>query len=491
MTGLVVIVALGVSILAYIAIGHWLGRASRVLADHLPVALGERKHVASAAEFSASTVAMTISLATVLLAFFELAPYLGLWLLWTAITTALGLVAVRLTAPRIWARMAEYGDRRPTLHEFLGVEYESRILARAGAACTSVGFLGAFAVELTAGSRFLGHLMPEVPPTPAVIVLAVAGLTYTVLGGFRAVIVTDRIQMAAIWCLLAALAVFYAWVGYDDGAIARVPRDAYELSWRDGLTSFLLGIFVMNVPTFVADMSVWQRIAGTRDRAVVIRGLGSSTGQAVVTWTTFVLLACFAPAVATAVEGENPLVGVVRAIGEHGALGYVGVFVCVIGLYGAALSTASTQLVAVTQTVQEDLIAGPSRVRVNDATELRRSRLITAGAAVVAVVIVELLTAVGFSIADLVFAIYGAQLGLCGPVLLALFWPRVRLRALGSWASAGVIAGFATGWCLAAIGRVTGIGDLVFLSPVGSLVISGALLCVGALFHRRVGSGRS
>ena len=39
--------------------------------------------------------------------------------------------------------------------------------------------------------------------------LSVAAFLYTALGGFRAVIVTDRIQMISIWLLLIALPVYY------------------------------------------------------------------------------------------------------------------------------------------------------------------------------------------------------------------------------------------------------------------------------------------
>jgi len=111
------------------------------------------------------------------------------------------------------------------------------------------------------------------------------------------------------------------------------------------------------------------------------------------------------------------------------------------------------------------------------------SRLILAGGAITAVAIVEVLRAFGFSIADLVFAVYGAQLGLVPPVLLALFSGQ-DLRRVGRWAAVAVVAGFAAGWTSAATGKVLDMADLVFLAPAASLAASGIILCLGSFSIR-------
>jgi Na+/proline symporter len=481
-----------VSIGVYLALGFALGRRTKNLGDHLPVTTGHHARVASAAEFSASTVAATISLATVVLAFFELAPYMGTWLLWTVVTTVAGIAVVRLAARKILLRMSSYGKHRPTLHEFLGREYDSHAVALVGAACTSLGFLGAFAVELTVGSRFLANLLPSVPPFLIVAVLAAVSLAYTSAGGFRAVIVTDRIQMKAIWLLLVALTIFYAVYIWSNGGLTvnltKIPSDVINFSWREGLLAFLIGIFIINVPTFLSDMSVWQRIAGTEDPKQVFRGLWSSAIGAAVTWTLFVVLACLVPVIAATVADENPLLTLLHTLGgSYGIFGAVVLFACVLGLYGAMFSTASTQLVAVSHTVHLDIIRRNATNRgeiMASPEEVRLSRILIAVSAILAMAIVVILTAAGFSIADLVFAVYGAQLGLFPATLLALYSGKNKLKRLAPWALTAIALGFVFGWGFAGLGKYREDANLVFLAPAASLIVSSIVLSIGMLYNR-------
>ena len=490
----IVVAALLLAFIAYIGVGLWLGRQTRGLADLLPLGLGRRARVTNRQEFSASTVATTISLATVVIAFFELARQFGLWLLWTVATTSAGLLVVRLLARHIWNRMEAY-DHRPTLHEFLGTEFHSDALRYVSAACTSLGFLAAFAVELTVGSRFFAWLVPQVPTALVVAALSVVAFVYTAVGGFRAVIVTDRIQMVSIRLLLIALPAFYIYfagvhVGWTE-SLERIPEDVLHFTYRPGLTAFLVGILIINVPTFISDMSIWQRIAGAQRPETVTGGLLSSVFSSAATWSVFALLACFSflfmaePAVAN-MAAPNPLAVVLKVVGTSGTLFSGGVlFVVVLGLYGAMLSTASTQLIAVSHSVYEDVFSGRMRRRLADRMEsqreLRISRTILVVAALLSTLLVQVLSMVGFSIADLVFAIYGSQVGLCPLAISALLLRREQLSRMSDWAASAVSAGFVIGWGSAAFGVVAGSANMVFLAPVFSLLVSSLLLAAGFL----------
>ncbi len=485
--GTIVVSALLLAFIVYITVGLWLGRRTKGIADLLPVQLSRQARVANASEFSSSTVATTISLATVVMAFFELAGRFGVWLFWTVVTTSAGLLVVRFFAKRIWQRMSVY-DHRPTLHEFLGTEFNSEMLSYVGAVCASLGFLFAFAVELTVGSKFFAALVPGVPTWVVVVVLSIVAFVYTALGGFRAVIVTDKIQMISIWLLLLALPAFYlsyvlAHGGWAEN-IAKIPSQILDFSYREGLWAFLLGIFVINVPAFISDMSIWQRIAAAQKNQTVTGGLLRSVLSSAATWGLFVLLACFAFMIVTPTGGVNPLISMVKVIGgTKGVLAGFVLFFVTLGLYGAMLSTASTQLIAVSHTLYEDVF---SRIRkqalkdrLDSKKELRISRAILVAAAIISTVLVQLLSCVGFSIADLVFAIYGAQLGLCPLVISCLLLDRQRLMRVSNWAALAVGAGFVTGWGTAIYGRFTGNTSLVFLAPVCSLVLSAIILCIG------------
>lgn len=488
-----IIIAICLAISVYVSVGFIIGRRTNTIEDMLPLMRGSKAHVENAREFSASTVATTISLATVVIAFFELAPYLGLWLLWCVVTTSLGLVVVRAFAGRIWQKLQNY-NYRPTLHEFLGTEFNSQLLRTISATCVSLGLIGAFAVELTVGSRFFSWLVPSVPSWVIVVVLSIVAFFYTASGGFRAVIVTDRIQMASIWLLLTILPVFYIVYIITNGGwtqnLSKIPEGVLSLSYREGLTAFLLGIFVINVPTFISDMTIWQRIAGTQKEKNLVAGLWFSVTSSAITWAIIALLACFALIFQSADSTEtNPLVAVLVTLTQSDTiLSKIALFLAVVGLYGAMLSTASTQLIAVSHTVYEDIASKLRKkelaIRLHNKKELRISRTILIIAAVCSTVLVEVLSKVGFSIADLVFAIYGAQLGLSPLVILALLVKRETLGKLSIWATCAVGLGFAMGWGTAIYGRLSGHTDIVWLSPVSSLIISAIVVMTGFIKYR-------
>jgi Na+/proline symporter len=426
----------------------------------------------------------------VVLAFFELADKFGLWLFWAVITTSAGLLLVRLFANKIWTKISTY-DHRPTLNEFLGREFNSTSVRSVSAVCTSLGFLSAFALELIVGSAFFAGLVPGIKPFTAMVVLSLAVFLYTAVGGFRAVIISDRIQMLTIWMFLFFLSCFYAYYVIQNGGWAKgienIPQGVLNLSGREGLSSFLAGIFVMNVPTYLSDIGIWQRIAGAQHSSIVLKGLLRSALGAAVSWSLIILLACFAFMLIKPDQTTNPLILVIQTVGSSKSFFAVLVlFFITLGLYGAMLSTASTQLIAVSHTIYEDILSSMRNRSLKErlvlAKELYISRLILVISAVVSIAVVYYLWRKGLSIADLVFTIYGAQVGLCPLVIAALLLKPGQLARLSGWAVAAVSAGFLTGWSSAIYGNFFGTESLVYSSPVSSLFVSSVILLAGLIF---------
>ena len=111
---IIVVSALVISMVVYLYIGFANWKYTKGLGDLIPVTYGKTASVKNSSEFSSSTVAATISLATVVIAYFELASYFGFWLFWPAITTSIGLAVVSRAGHRIWAKLSAY-DHRPSL----------------------------------------------------------------------------------------------------------------------------------------------------------------------------------------------------------------------------------------------------------------------------------------------------------------------------------------------------------------------------------------
>jgi Na+/proline symporter len=489
----IILSAIIISIVFYIGLGFFYKRDVFSIGDIIPVIRGRAAKVKGNKEFSSSTVATSISLATVILAFFDLIPSVGLLLFWAVITTSLGFLFFSLLSKRIWAKLSKY-NHRPSLHEFIGTEFNSKQVGIVASLCTALGYLCMFATELTVGAQFLSGLIPFIPLWLIVTIIATVSFIYTGLGGFRVVVVTDRIQMWCIWVILATLLIFFGVRIYSMGGIefltSSVPKNIQSITWSIGLVPFILGLFTMNLFTYVTNMALWQRIAGSENPETVIVGMRKSVLQSAVSWGLFVVIAIGAFTVARPVQGTNFLITTMSNIYSYPS-GKIVLFLVTLGLYGAMLSTASTQLIAVSHTIYEDIIA-PFRTmslddRIKSHKELKISRLIVLLSAVGAIAVVEILKLGGFSIADLAFSIYGAALSLAPAILVGLFFERQKLKSLSVWVTLSVVLGFTSAWGVAIYGNYISMpknGNLVFLSPVVGLFISAIVLFIGILFNK-------
>jgi Na+/proline symporter len=214
----------------------------------------------------------------------------------------------------------------------------------------------------------------------------------------------------------------------------------------------------------------------------------SSVAGSAVSWSLLVFSAVGAFMLVSPVKGENLLVTVLKAM-QGSTFGRTVIFCTVLGLFGAMLSTASTQLIAVSHTIYEDIISPFRRLSLKERSVLKAevfwSRIILVVSALVAVGVVELLRAAGFTVADLAFAVYGASLGLVPPILMTLFAGRSVTRHLSMAAMLAVALGFISCWAAAAYGKIVGNGNLVFLSPIVSTAVATAVMTVGYLLPRQ------
>ena len=224
--------------------------------------------------------------------------------------------------------------------EFLGHEFDSSTVAFVGAVCTSIGFLLIFATELIVGSQFLAKLVPEIPEWITVIVLSIIGFIYTSIGGFRAVIKTDQIQMKFIWVFIGMLGFYYIYFVFTNGGyeinLSKIPVSVIDFSFRPGLPSFLAGIAIMNIPLYISNMSIWQRIAGAQNPDTVIKGLKQSVISSLLSWGLLVILATFSLMIVSHSDNQSLLTDLLKQLNTN-IVGKIIIFFVVLGLYGAML----------------------------------------------------------------------------------------------------------------------------------------------------------
>lgn len=464
-----IIIALLASSGYFIFVGFASNRGARF---HFLPMIRTEDAVKNADEFSATTVATTVSLATIVLAYFELASYFGLFIVWTAVTTGLGMALVSAYATRIWKKLSVY-SKSPTLSEFLGTEYDSVWVTKISAACISVGVLMILATELLVGSKYIASTVNQVRPWVIPAGLSLVAVIYTMQGGFRAVVVTDQIQMRAIWIFSLLVLLFLAAYAYTPSHLSGAVRERHLLKPVPGLWIFLIGVTVMNIPTHISNIAMWQRIGAANETGIISRGLSRSTWQIVLAWALIALAACLSVFLIGVQPGVQPFSSLLEAMFKSSA-GPVLVFVVVVGIYSAMLSTASTNLIAATHTVSVDLVGASN--------SLPRQRATLIVLAVGSVAIVEGLDKIGFSIADLVFAIYGGALTLFPLILATLHLRRQRLNRMSREASFAVVAGFLLAWSAAFYGKLGEMPNLVFLSP--TIGIGASLMFVALGVYR-------
>lgn len=488
---LTVILAILLSFLLYLSISWIINKRTKSVADMLPISEGYTAEVKKVSEFSASTTATSISFVTVIMFFFESAKGMGPYLFWCVLTTILGMLLVLKLVNRMWNRISIY-ENRPSLHEFIGKEFGNKNLIFVGAICTSVSYLATYAVETYVGSIFLSALIPSVPQWLFVLILTFVGFIYT-LSGFRTVVLTDVIQMWCIYLFGALMIVFFVWLIFFDNSQAdfsKIPVLAKSFQWRAGLTPFLSGLLVINVCMFLVSMSLFQRIAACNrnNLNLVKKGLKSSIINVGISWSIFIISAILVYLVVASDSKENSLMLFLQHIGtSYGMWGKLFLFVAVLGLFGALLSTASTNLVAVSQSIYDDIINNFRKVsfdrKIKGKRELNYSRYVLIASAILSMLIIALLSQAGYSITQLAFIVYGGQLSLFTPVLFSILIDRKYLKKMGRISPWAVALGMLASWTMAIYGKSIDNGDVVLFSPCASLIISFTLISISYLFN--------
>ncbi len=185
----------------------------------------------------------------------------GSWLLFT------GLVGAWLSAVLLIPKVSRLAQRHNFLSfpQFLQNLYNGRVAIIAGI-ISAIGYLGFTSSQLLAGAKLATATFPDISMQTALISMGVIAVTYTAIGGIKAVIYTDTIQ----WILLMtglvfiALPVCYFGIGGYETLKATLPANFFSLtaiSWQQ-----IVNWFITIVPIWFVGMTLYQRIYAAGDR---------------------------------------------------------------------------------------------------------------------------------------------------------------------------------------------------------------------------------
>lgn len=441
--------------------------------------------------YGRSTAAAGVSLATVILTLVNLAPLLGISLLVTVSSYALSFVLLYFCARAILRANPD----NDTVQTFLGKSYGSSRVRNIALLFSFLGYISIFSMELLVGVTVLQPFLGE-----RVLVFSVVYLffiiAYALISGFRAIVATEQWQIRFIVASVLVLVAFLPmlWAGTANSISFTEVSKKVLSSWHAGW-AFCLGIITMNLPAPISDSGTWQRLCSTSSEHEARRGLLRAIPLFLLIWGTLIVFGCYIAQVATATgqfdaQKSSLMTFIVSSLASNGALHMALLFVFMLGLFAAMITTADSLLLVATQMFSIDFL----RLHKNGAPDLsniKTARITLAGIAVVSFVIFAVFQLIKFDVVQLIFAIYGAQLALFPTVAVALFLKtRFECRNASFAAALSIFVGFGGAWASAFYGKFSGNVNWLYNAPVVALLGSSAVfLLLSISAWKRTGRG--
>jgi Na+/proline symporter len=476
---LLVLAAIALPSVIYLALAVRENRRGITLTSFFPLTRFIPGH-----EYGRSTAAAGVSLATVILALVNLAPIMGIGLLITIASYVAGFLALYWVAPAILRANAE----NRTLQSYLGHSYRSRAVKHWALAFSFIGYVSIFSMELIVGVTVLEPLFPNSTLLAATLFMLFI-VTYSAIGGFRAIVATEQWQIRFVLVAVGALAVVACliWSELRPIPLPDLFGDVFG-SWNAGW-AFCLGIVAMNVPAAISDAGTWQRLCATRSEGDARQGLRRAMLMFSLIWGSLIVASCFIAVTAQAAgifdATAQPLMTfIINYLAGGGVIGLVLLFAFALGLFAALITTADSLLLVATQMLTLDMVDSSERTPASS-ENLTRARMMLAIVALTSFAFFVGFRALGLDVVQLVFSVYGAQLALFPATAAALLASSGRITSVGAPAAILSIAGgFLAAWGAALYGRFGGDPTWLYNAPVAALATSAILLLALAPFTR-------
>ncbi|MDP8216369.1 MAG: hypothetical protein P9L98_03505 [Candidatus Kaelpia imicola] len=186
----------------------------------------------------------------------------ALWLIFRS----LGLFLLSLCYSGFFSKDDNY-----TISEFLGKRYGIEVKKIASWAIF-LSWIGVIAAQILALKELIGVFIPAAPSVPTVLVITIFLAAYTLIGGQRAVIVTDRVQLLLLISgLLAINFVFIKRLGCN---CINIGSDYINFPVNSRFSmSELLYLGSVLIPVYFIGPDIHSRIFCSRDKRVIKKAL--------------------------------------------------------------------------------------------------------------------------------------------------------------------------------------------------------------------------
>lgn len=382
------------------------------------------------------------------------------WLNWWMILTwGIGFWFVGRHASNIKTAL---GDTQ-TLHTFLEQKYKSPQIKNFAAIVTFTVGIGIIALELIVGMALLVTFTGNIVyPMVFGVVLGITVTLYCRLGGLTAVVKSDKAQFYGIFAALVVLLVVSLAILLGPLERNVVPPASYDITWQTAFSAgwpFYVGLFFLQVPLLVGDFGTWQRIRASKAHSAgELRRTFFSVGLLnILLWTVLVFAGV---AVATIPSGivdpvissslfyasAQPLIDLMfitdsGLIGLNGLISSVLVFIVLVGMIWALLSSADSYLLIALQTWTTDLTKRALPPQGDMPDTVRRGRRAAGWFMFIALLIALITVCSGVPLVSAVFIIFGSQTAVA-PLALYALRDDIDLGDFGSVPTVAAILGF-------------------------------------------------
>lgn len=371
----------------------------------------------------------------------------GLGKAWIGIGLAIGTALNWILVAKRLRKFSKVSGDSITLPQYL----QNRFLAEKPilSVLTAVVFLIAFTIYVAsgfvAGATVFTTLVPSMERGTAMIIIAAIILTYTFLGGFKAVSWTDFFQGSLMFIALLAVPIVCvlvedldpsvvntAYTNLNDGTEYAFVSNVFSASWQDVVSGLAWGLGYFGMPHILV-----------RFMAIKKPSLIKKSATVAIIWVTFALAASLIIAYLgrMTVAGELLPDGLQATVFIHLARRYFPAFISGIllaAIIAASMSTADSQLLVASSSFTNDIYRPLIRKTASDKELLWVGRGIVALVAIIAYFIASAKGSGAQAIMDMVENAWGLFGSAFGPVvLLSVFWKRFNYPG----AVAGVLGG--------------------------------------------------
>ncbi len=294
------------------------------------------------------------------------------------------------------------------------------------------------ATQMVGVGHFFGQYL-GLSYTSAVFIGTGIVLIYSLLGGFRGVVLTDIIQFFLL--LISAALIFIIAYAKSGGweTIANLAQQAGKAGYMDfsaGMEKYLMYVITFGLAWCIA-ANIWQRISATKNDAEALK----MTGMSFLVFIPLYLIVVLTGMAGLALYPELPQGGIVTAIVMDHMHPILGALVF-IGISAAIMSTMDSLINTAAMTLTLDMV---NTDKMKEARKLRISRYATLGVTVFGLLValqVRSILEVSWLAADIITT------GAFVPLVLGFIWRRGNTKG----AMASMIVGMI--YCFYNLGRM-------------------------------------